>query len=202
MTVPKLATLPRVHGVVLALLLLLTGWAPVTLLQAQNEDKRHPLITVQLRNGERVTLRDPELGVPHPSERPPATIPPGTPVGPLPGNTPGGSPGDGGGTTQRDPRQPTHNLSGTPRRPGRFLEPGLTVREMYRLRRVYVVLEVEGKPVPAGVTYGDFFYKDGAIRHNVRMTWTMLSGWERPGRQGEFYFFEARDILYLEFPEY
>lgn len=173
---------------VLALPMLMTPSA------AEARDKRRPLVTVQLKNGERLTLRDADFLRRGQGEKPRGSRPPGTPTGSTPGTAPGGYPGEGGGTTKRDPRQPTHNLSGTRQRPGAGI--GLSERDLHFLRRVDI-LRVE-----KGITYADFTYENGEVRPNKPMMWNALSGWERPGEQGEFYFFEAEEILYLEFPEY
>lgn len=176
-----------------AFILLLSLTAPPP---AAAANKLLPLVTVQLKNGERYTLRDADFLVQGGGERPHGSSPPGPPIGPIPGNTPGGDPGESGPgwPTGRDPRQPTQNLDGTRRRPEAGI--GLSKSDLYRLRRVDIVR------VEKGVTYADFTYKDGNTRINAPMIWSALSGWERPGREGKFYFFEAQEILFLEFPSY
>jgi hypothetical protein len=160
--------------------------------------KRRPLVTVYLKKGEHFTLRDAEFLHVQKGEHPPrGSRPPNTPVGPIPGNTPGGYPGDDPGPKWpkgRDPRQPTHSFSGQPRGAGEFLGPGLNGSQMKYLRRVDIIR------VEKDITYGDFTFKNGETRIDVPMTWTAISGWERPGRSGELYFFDAEDILFLEFP--
>lgn len=161
---------------------------------AEAGNKRRPLVTVQLKNGERFTLRDFDFLIRGQGERPRGSKPPGTPTGPIPGTAPGGYPGEGGGTTKRDPRQPTHNLAGSRRRSEPNL--GITERDLYLLRRLDIVR------IEKGITYADYTYKNGEFRPNKPMLWNALSGWEHPGKEGKFYFFEAEEILYLEFPEY
>ena len=173
-------------------------------LLAQKAEARHglrPLVTVHLKKGDHFTLRDAEFLRRSKGERPPkSSRPPNTPVGPLPGNTPGvggfGHPGDEPGMKwprKRDPRQPTHGSSGKPRGVGELLGPGVRGRE-HQIRRVDV------HRVEEDITYADVTFKNGEVQVNAPMIWTAVSGWERPGNEGEFYFFQAEEILYLEFP--
>lgn len=176
------------------------AWSPPAS-SAQEIDRgglRRPLVTVHLKNGEHVTLRDALFLRLQEGERPPSgSRPPNTPVGPMPGNKPGADPGDDPGATWprgRDPRQPTHGFSGKPRGAGDYLGSGLSTRELHLIRRVDI------HRVEEGITYADITYKNGKSRVNAPMTWTAIGGWERPGQQGQDYFFEAEEILYLEFP--
>jgi hypothetical protein len=197
-TSPALRVLVGSLGGAVLLALLPTLLAP----QAEADDLRRPLVTVYLKNGGHFTLRDTEFLRRQEGERPRGSRPPNAPVGPTPGNTPRpggfGSPGDdpGGGQWPRgvDPRQPTHDYSGNPRRVGDYLGSGLNTDELRYLRRVDIIR------VEKDITYGDFTFKNGETRINVPMMWTAISGWERPGEQGKFLYFDAEDILFLEFP--
>lgn len=181
--------------------------ALLPMLLPQKAEARHglrPLVTVHLKKGDRFTLRDADFLRRSKGERPPkSSRPPNTPVGPIPGNTPGvggfGGPGDDPGPKwprKRDPRQPTHGSSGKPRSVGEFLGSGLNEHEFTLVRRMDI------NRVEEGITYVDVTFKNGEARVDVPMLWTAVSGWERPGNEGEFYFFEAEEILYLEFPPY
>lgn len=190
--------------VVAAVALLTALLSPVRAQEVGTDGKRRPLVTVHLKKGGQFTLRDADFLRRSKGERPPSgSRPPNTPVGPLPGNTPGvggfGGPGDDPGPKWprgRDPRQPTHGSSGKPRGVADYLYPGLNPKGCDQLRRVDI-LRVEKE-----ITYVDVTCRDGDVRANVPMLWTAVSGWERPGQTGEFYFFEAEEILYLEFPPY
>jgi len=188
-------------ALVLLLPVLLT---PQTARAQRSRDLRntqHLLITVTLENGDRVTLRSPQFGSRRGGDRGGgSSAPPGLPSGPEPGNVPGGFGDPGGGrgpgtTAPSDPRDPTRRADGTRRRPY-IPGSGISADDMRRLRRIDIVR------VERGVTYGDYTYKNGDFRPGVPMQWDALAGWERPGQQGESYYFEAEEIRSLEFPEY
>lgn len=197
-----------------------TAWRPLSLLAGaalagallpmllpQQAEARHGLrrlVTVQLNKGGHFTLRDAEFLQRSKGERPPkSSRPPGTPVGPLPGNTPGvggfGHPGDDPGPKwprKRDPRNPTYGSSGKPRGVGAFLGSGLNEHELALIRRIDITR------IEKGITYANVVFKNGEVRVDVPMIWSAISGWERPGQSGEYFFFNAEEILYLEFPEH
>lgn len=191
-------------------LLLLTAASPDAAFAQRSRDLRntqHMVITVTLKNGDRVTLRSPQFGSRRGGERPGrgrGSAPPGMPTGPDPGNAPGGfgDPGEGpgagvgpGSMAPADPRDPTRRSDGTRRRP--YLPgSGISPDEMRLVRRIDIVR------VERGVTYGDFTYKNGDFRPDKPMQWDALAGWERPGQQGKSYYFYADEIRSLEFPDY
>jgi len=185
---------------------LLSALAPALLAQVDSGpgDLRRPLLTVRVKDGGLYTLRDASFGLMRPGERPPrGSKPPGTPTGPTPGNTPGvggfGDPGDDPGSRgpqRRDPRQPTHDYGGKPLDAGPFLGLGISRHDLYHLRRIDITR------VEEEATYGDFLYEDGRTKVHVPMNWNFVAGWERPGQQGKAYYFEADEILYLEFPDF